>query len=241
LSKLCSELAELDETIANYHHRGAYHESWETEETKVVWKKIAHGWESQWEKIEDPSVTIILPNTPAKESLLSARHLLMGKQDQFEKADDAEIKLARYTNALLRELPRWRRFLFFLSGNGRLLNQLRFACFLVVVLVLSSLLLYVSSGGSTGEDPGSNIDGGGVGSVYGMLQAHCDHVPENSGGAYFDFWTIWMLITAYCAVSALFVSRVLLHDLAQELLERVAGCICRICCCGKTTTSQPAG
>jgi hypothetical protein len=235
---LRAELSELDETIANYHYDADDDESWETEETEVVWRRIGY---SKWEKIEDPTVTISLPNTPAKACLLSARHLLMDKQEQFETADEAEIKLARDTNALQRELPRWRRLLFFLSGNGRLLNQLRFACFLVVVLVLSSLLLYISSGGSTGEDPGSKLDGGGVGSVYGMLQAHCDHVPENIGGAYFDFWTIWVLITVYCAVSALFVSRVLLHDLAQVLLERIAGCICCICCCGKTKTSQPAG
>jgi hypothetical protein len=238
---LGAELAELDETIANYHYDATDHKSWETEETKMVWRQTAYGNTSKWENIEDPTVTISLPNTPAKECLLSAQHLLMDKQRMFKKADEAEIKLAGDTNALRRELPRWRRFLFFLSGNGRLLNQLRFACFLVVVLVLSSLLLYTSSGGSTGEDPGSKLDGGGVGSVYGMLQAHCDHVPANSGGAYFDFLTIWVLLVVYCAVSALFVSRALLHDLVQALFERVAGCIFCICCCGKTTTSQPAG
>jgi hypothetical protein len=237
-SLLPAELAAIiiivDKKIANCRYDA------EDEETKLVWKAIA---EDTWEKIEDPTVTITLPNTPMRECLLSARHTLVDNQEQLKKNDEAEIKLARDIAALRAELPHWRRLLFFFSGNGRLLNQFRFACFLAIALALSSLLLYLSSGGSTADPAGSEIidDDDGVGSVYGMLQRHCDRVPANSDGAYFDFWTIWVLITAYCAVSALFVSRVLLHDLAQELLERAAGCIRFICCCRKTTTTQPAG
>jgi hypothetical protein len=239
-SQLPVKVAELDKEIARLELlRETDEDSWETEETRFIWEMIA--WPPVWKKIEDPTVTISSPNTPAKECLLAARHLLVDKREQFEKAGQTETKLARDITALQMELPRWRRLLFFFSGNGRLLNRHRFACFLVIALVLSSALLYLSSDGSTGDPVGSKIDDDSAGSVYGMLRAHCDHVPANGGGAYFDFWTIWVLITAYCAVSALFVSRVLLHDLAQELLDRVAGCICFMCCCKKPTAIQQAG
>jgi hypothetical protein len=216
---------------------------WQTAESKLIWKQInLHQYNNtKWENIKDPTVTITLPNTPAKECLLSARQLLLDKQEQFEKANEAAIQLTRGIAALRTELPRWRRLLFFFSGNGRLLNQFRFACFLVVALALSSLLLFVSFDGSTGDPVGSEIDNDGVGLVYGMLQRHCDRVPANIDGAYFDFWTIWVLITAYCAASALFVSKDLLRNLAQELLEKAAGCMCFICCCRNTAATEPAG
>jgi hypothetical protein len=247
--QLTAEFAELDKKIANYDAnnigdfwRDDEGKQYESKETKLIWKKIGDYHDSKWEKIGDPTVTISLPSTPAKECLLAARHLLVDKRERFEKADQARNKLARDITALQTELPRWRRLLFFFSGNGRLLNKHRFICFLSVALVLSCMLLYLSSGNSTEDLAGPNVDDGdGAGSVYGMLLAHCDHVPTNSGGAYFDFWTIWVLITAYCGVSALFVSRILLHDLAQELVERVAGCICFICRCGKPTKTRHAG
>jgi hypothetical protein len=243
--QLSAKLVDLHEQIANYYFDPDpnKYKSWETAETKKIWKKISgtYGKDSKWQKVGDHTETIALPNTPVKERLLSAQQHLLAKQEQFTKADQAEAKLAREIAALQVELPCWRQFVFFFSGNGRLLNRHRFACFLAIALVLSSVLLYFSSGGSAGDPAGTNVDGGGAGSVYGMLLAHCDHVPLNSGGAYFDFWTIWVLIMAYCAVSALFVSRALLHDLAQALLERAAGCICLICSCVKTTTTQQAG
>jgi hypothetical protein len=243
--QLSAALADMDEKIANYRYDPdpCKHKSWETAETKKIWKQIGWGKDSKWQNIGDHTVTISLPNTPVKECLLSARQRLLAKQEQFVKADQAETKLAGDIAALRAELPRWRQLLFFSSGNGRLLNRHRFACFLVISLVLSSALLYLSSDGSARDPAGTKVDGGGAGSVYGMLRAHCDHVPANSDGAYFDFWTIWVLIMAYCTVSALFVSRALLHDLAQALLERAAGCICLIdfCRCGKTITTQQAG
>jgi hypothetical protein len=243
-----AELADLEDNIAHYYDwidnddtlvlEGD--ENWETEETKLIWKKLGR-FAKKWEKIEDPTVIISLPNTPVKECMLSTRQLLVDKQAHFEKADGAKIKLARDIASLQMELPRWRWLLFLLSGNGRLLNKHRFACFLSVALVLSSVLLYLSSGVSTRDPARSKVTDDGIGSVYGMLQAHCDHVPANSDGAYFNFWTIWVLIVAYCAVSALFVSRALLHDLAQELLERVVGCIGFICGYRKPATTQEAG
>jgi hypothetical protein len=182
----------------------------------------------------------------AKRDLLVRLKLQQDNLSVLQTASQDEkiaIQLTRGIAALQTELPRWRRLLFFFSGNGRLLNQFRFACFFVVALVLSSVLLYVlSTGGSTKDPPGSKVvDDAGVGSVYGMLQTHCEHVPANIDGAYFDFWTIWVLIMAYCAVSALFVSRVLLQDLALELLKRFSDCICFICYCQETKSTQPAG
>jgi hypothetical protein len=206
------EVVEEEEEVVNFG---------ETAESLLIWVQTHV---DKWEKIEDPTVTITLPNTPAQECLLAARHLLVDKREQLEKADQAETKLGRDINALQMELPRWRRLLFFFSGNGRLLNRHRFACFLVIALVFSSALLYLSSDGSTGDPAGSKIDDASAGSVYGMLRAHCDHVPTNGAGAYFDFWTIWVLITAYCAVSGLFVSKALLHDLAQAMFGRVFSC-----------------
>jgi hypothetical protein len=239
-SQLFAKLEELDKEIAQM--TGESNST--TEETELIWKQIDwEGWgiSDVWEKIEDPTVTISCPNTPAKERLLAARHLLVEKREQYEKADQAEIKLSKDITALQTELPRWRRLLFFFSGNGRLLNRHRFACFLAIALVLSSVLLHLSSGSSTGDAAGRNVDGGGAGSVYGMLRAHCDHVPANIDGAYFDFWTIWVLITAYCAVSVLLVSRALIQCMVRELLERAADCIWFICCCRKPTTTQQAG
>jgi hypothetical protein len=112
---------------------------------------------------------------------------------------------------------------FYFSGKGLLLNRHRFTCFCMVILGVCLLLLNqtVAPAEVPQQEEGSADEEMSPSSAYVMLKQHCDYVPASAVGAYFDFWTIWLLITMYCMASTLFVFRHLLLYVLVHLLQKL--------------------
>jgi hypothetical protein len=92
---------------------------------------------------------------------------------------------------------------FLFSFNGYLLNRHRFILTTVAIMGACAAFIYSPTDSADGRMQVTNATSG---SVYAFLEAHCDRMPEGHyDGAHFSFWTIWLLISLYCAASTAFV------------------------------------
>jgi hypothetical protein len=155
---------------------------------------------------------VILSNTgeiQAKARLAFRTKVL--KDKLAEAKTEVELLHTEATEAKAK-LSRLHLVCFYFSGKGLLLNSHRFTCVYTALLGICLLLLnlIVSPAGVPQEEEGSVNEEISPSSVYVMLKQHCDYVPANAVDAYFEFWTIWLLIAIYCMASTLFVFRHLL-------------------------------
>jgi hypothetical protein len=113
-------------------------------------------------------------------------------------------KIDKFWSATAARAPRsLEEVCFLLSFNGYLLNRHRFILTTIAIMGACTAFIYSPTDSA---DQHIQVTNATSGSVYAFLEAHCDRMPEGHyDGAHFSFWTIWLLISLYCAASTAFV------------------------------------